>query len=248
MKNPSIKNLGLALSGVNSFSNNSFCLDLSTLALMILPLFLVTALSLFSSISLASGDCVGDYHVATKKLRHNIPPDALQKIRAHINDQNPSMGWKEVSQWGDEYAAIASRVLSKNGGVQNKFYRKLIATHWINVNGIKPYKENFLGTARQHFRQYVEMLETGYWPDSDQIVLSYLKSARDHNLPDLIVFDAAWDAAGLNGIRSWQSLNHLQDTRTVYPTRACFNIDSFEARRIITEDFAELPIELLISF
>ncbi len=215
-------------------------------------LFNLLAITASMSISLAStvsfGDCLNDFHIRQKSVPHNINAEALKEIDHLALIGNPMEGWQRVSVWGDPYAAVAAKVLASKTVFPASFYKKLIATHWLNINGEEIVKINFLATAQQHFRQYVELLHSGFWPDSDQILLSYLTATRSHQLPDITVFDAAWDAAGFNFMRSWQSLNNLPDERIVYPTQACMNISPMEARIILTRDFSELPFKYLLQY
>lgn len=213
---------------------------------LILKLFFI--INIFIALvhsSPARAKCLNDYRHQQLKTRHPIPEKVLEKLEALADQGKAQRGWQIVGRWGDPYAALAAKVLSSNNNPRDKFYRKLIGAHWINTNGVTKYRKFFYPTAKKHFRQYVELLRSGYWPDSDQIVLSYLTAVRSFNLPDLTVFDAAWDAAGLNRFRSWQSLNHFPAERTVYPTNVCINIDHHVARQIIRKDFADLPFEYI---
>lgn len=211
-------------------------------------------LKLFSVISIflaliqsspAEAKCINDYRVQQLKTYHNIPEKVLTRLEVLADQGKAQQGWKIVGDWGDPYAALAAKVLSSNNNPRDKFYRKLIASHWINTNGIEKYRKLFHPTAKKHFRQYVGLLRSGYWPDSDQIVLSYLTAVRSFNLPDITVFDAAWDAAGFNRFRTWQSLNQFSKDRTVLPTKVCMKIDSHVARQILGQDFADLPFEYI---
>lgn len=203
-------------------------------------------LNLFSK-PLNFENCLSDYHQQQKKIYHNIPKSELNKLDSLIQKNKIADGWRLVGSWGDPYAKIAANVLEPKDNLQSQFYQTLIQNHWINTNGEVLFKKLFSETAKQHFKQYVEILKTGFWPDSDQILMSYLNAVRIHKLPDLTVFDAAWDAAQLNHASSWQSLNHLPQELIVYPTHACFDINSLEAQQILIQDFADIPMALILD-
>lgn len=186
---------------------------------------------------LVKANCVSD--LETQQLRHhsNLSVKQVERLVELANKGKPVKGWKLLGDFGDPYAAVAAKVLSAKKSVMGSFYNNLITRHWIQATGLEKYKKNFQSVAQQHFRQYVEIIRaTGNWPDSDQILMSYFKAVRDHGLADITVFDAAWDAAGMNKYRSWQKLNHIEAERTVYPTNVCFQINQKEARRIIKQD------------
>lgn len=208
---------------------------------------LLVFLTFFGFVQSGHAKCINDYRIQQRKIPHTIPSKELEKLRALSRSGNLTAGWKIVSHWGDPYASLAAKVLSHGETMQDKFYQKLIATHWINTNGVKIYRTLFRATAQQHFKQYVELLHSGTWPDSDQIILSYLTAVRKNHLSDITVLDAAWDAAGFNRYRSWQSLNHFPAARTIYPTRVCMNVNKLEAQRVLAKDFLELPFELMFQ-
>ncbi|MGZ3770380.1 MAG: hypothetical protein ACXVCP_11215 [Bdellovibrio sp.] len=182
-------------------------------------------------------NCISDLQIQQLRFHANLNTQQIEKLVDLVQKEEPAKGWEMLGTWGDPYAAIAAKVLSENKSLKGSYYNNLIAHHWIQANGIEKYKANFLPVAKQHFGQYVSILQTtGNWPDSDQILMSYLKAVRDHGLKDITVFDAAWDSAGMNSIRPWQKLNHLEPERTVFPTNVCFNINKHEAKKIIRSD------------
>jgi len=189
--------------------------------------------------------CIVDYHISAKPVPHRMSAETVATLSRQFN--NPMEGWRILGENGDTYAAIAEKVLNPNSGVPFIFYRKLIRNHWQSAVGDAQLNLKFDLVAKKHFSQYVEIIKTGYWPDSDQILNSYLNAIRTYRLPDITVFDAAWDAAGMNWIQTWQALNHLPASRTVFPTRACFKIDPWQARQIVTHDLLSMPPEALKS-
>lgn len=203
--------------------------------------------ALFSSDQFSHAKCISDYHLQQKKIPHSISAKELRTLDTLARNGAPLAGWKIIGRQGDPYAFLAAKVLSNGENFQDQLYRKLISNHWINTVGVKTFRSLFLATAQEHFKQYVELLHSGYWPDSDQIVLSYLTAVRKNHLPDITVFDAAWDAAGFNYFRSWQSLNHFPASRIILPTQVCFNVNKFEAQQVLTKDFMDLPFEFIFQ-
>lgn len=189
-------------------------------------------------------ECLSDFRVITKQAPHNIPQEIISHLHELAQRNNPMEGWKLLGEQGDQYAAIAYQVLNPKAQVPYSAYRKLIQRHWINSVGSKKYLKNFDLVASQHFRQYVSIVSLGFLPDSDQIINSYYQAIRDHQLPDVTVFDGAWEAAGMNSLATWQSLNHLKGNREVYPSRACSNINKFQAMGIISMDLTQVPFYL----
>lgn len=198
----------------------------------ILPLFASTNPELFST----KEPCVSDYHFQRKWVPHFLPSALVQSLGDLVED--PARGWKILGENGDGYAAIAEKVLQPESQFPYFFYRTLIQNHWKHTAGESELKQKFHLVARKHFSQYVEIIKTGYWPDSDQILNSYLHAIRFYLLKDITVFDAAWDTAEMNKMNTWQSLNHISTERTVLPTVACFQIDKMEAKRVIAKDFS----------
>lgn len=179
--------------------------------------------------------CISDYHIQRKWVPHRLPQTIVKALEDLID--NPAQGWKILGENGDGYAAIAEKVLQPESTFPYFLYRSLIQNHWKNTAGESEMNQKFHLVARQHFSQYVEVIKTGYWPDSDQILNSYLNAIRLYGLQDITVFDAAWDTAEMNKMSTWQSLNHISAARSVIPTEACFQIDKTEAKKIIKKDF-----------
>lgn len=202
------------------------------LRFFILCFLLLTSLT----IQQVQAKCLSDYHQIQKKVRHHLSSKEIDQLDIFIQTKNPALGWALLGTKGDSYAEVAAKVLDPQAVFPASIYKKLIKYHWVNVNGYEKVRADFDETAVQHFTQYVELLSSGYWPDSDQILNSYLKAVDDHGLPDLTVFDATWDSSGFNLFKSWQSLNNLPVSRTVYPTNACYDISKYQARKAILKD------------
>lgn len=194
----------------------------------------------FALAKFAQSSCLSDFNIQQKKVLHNLSTNDLAIINDFAENANPILGWKKLADTGDAYAKMAYRVLANSSSPKSLLLKNLIRKHWINTVGYENFSKYFNLVAIQHFKQYAKIVSNGYWPDSDQILMSYLQAVRDYNLPDETVFDATWDASGMNTFSSWQKLNHLNSARTVYPTQSCYGIDKNYALKIIAEDFSTI--------
>ena len=129
--------------------------------------------------------------------------------------------WAYLSGWGDDYARVAYGVIAEPTSPEARLYHDLIRDHWFNVVGRDAYRAYFQPVARQHFLQYLSLLHSGYWPDSDQVINSYLAAARKFGLPDVAVFDAGWDTSGIGDLASWEDVVGFAPDRTVRESRVC---------------------------
>ncbi len=183
------------------------------------------------------------YHIQTKINKHHLTDDELKTLvdLANTNDlestRAQAKGMKLLGERGDTYAAIAEKVLSEDSLWPYSVLRKFIRKHWLNTVGEEEMKKKFNLVARQHFKQYVEMVQLGSFPDSDQILNSYLNAARVNDLPDIVVFDAAWAASDHGKMITWEQLNNLPPSRTVSPSKSCYIIDKVEANKVVINDY-----------
>jgi hypothetical protein len=206
--------------------------------------FFCIAALFFTSLASADLGCLEDFRIQQKYVAHTLSSRQLHRLESFAAHAKPSQGWKALGESGDSYAELAHRVVSDDSGLVNAFYRSLIRAHWLNTAGEAGYKTQFKAVAVQHFRQYVAILKTGYWPDSDQILLSYLTAVKDHSLPQTTVFDAVWARSGYDRVVTWQELNHLSPGRTVVDSRICLDgIEPFKAWEIVNLDFLTLPFK-----
>lgn len=183
------------------------------------------------------------YHIQTKINAHHLTADELKTLvdLANTNDlestRAQAKGMKLLGERGDTYAAIAEKVLSVDAPWPYSILRKFIRNHWLNTVGEEVMKKKFNLVARQHFKQYVEMVQLGSFPDSDQILNSYLNAVRVNGLPDIVVFDAAWAASDHGKMITWEQLNNLPPSRTVSPSNSCYIIDKVEATKVVINNF-----------
>ncbi len=217
---------------------------------LILKVFIsaTLALGLIAEVSFASskgGHCHNNFNFRAANAPHNIPQQVLEKLKELADNNQPMEGWKLLGQYGDRYAAIAHQVLNPNASFPYSGYRKLITNHWVNAAGYMNFHNKFSLVAAQHFKQYVSIVLKGSYPDSDQVINSYYQAVRTYGLPDATVFDGAWEAAGMNGIATWQELNKLTGNRLVNPSRACNKISTAVAIPLMTEDFTEATLSII---
>ncbi len=186
---------------------------------------------------------LGEYKSQTHKTPHFLTQEEINSLESWAlsadseSTETQAKGMKLLGQRGDSYATMAEKVLQSDSTFPYTLLRKFIRTHWINTVGEDEMNKKFNLVAQQHFKQYVEMIRSGFFPDSDQILNSYLDAARLNGLPDIVVFDAVWAASKNNNTITWEQLNNLPPARIVSPSNVCFQIDQNQADRIIQEDF-----------
>lgn len=152
-------------------------------------------------------------HGALRKVKHNLTYSQIQLLIRLAIEGKPEEGWKKLAQFGDHYADDAYDVISHPRRFPGAFFYNLIQSNWINSAGIEAYHRSFKSFAIQHFRQYVTVLSMGYWPDAQQICLSYRKAAEDHKVPVSVVMDGLLTESGLNQLVSWQNIIGLESNR-----------------------------------
>ncbi|MGZ3790595.1 MAG: hypothetical protein ACXVLQ_18985 [Bacteriovorax sp.] len=172
-----------------------------------------------------------------EQRKHHISVFQLKELQTLATSGEVAKGWKRLSEMADSYAAAATEVIRPESewGV---FSSRLVRIHWINAAGVEAYKKNFLSVARQHFRQYVQLLTTGYFPDSKEICISYRKAVTDHGLPPITVFDGAWIRSGFDQLARWEIFSQVPTTRWAN-SNVFLDVDKNEAREIIETDFTE---------
>lgn len=181
--------------------------------------------------------CNDNYLVPATYVPHSLTSEDFYNLHFFVNVGNPEAGWRYLSNHGDGYAKMALQVVQTRFRPSTFLKHSLIRTHWIHTTGIKDFKEKFKGVAIQHLKQYIEILETGYWPDSDQILLSYIEALRKYNLSASTAFDINWQYSLLEPMLTWQKAVELTENRIVDPTRICVKHPSFKSNLTIIGDF-----------
>lgn len=184
----------------------------------------------------AFGQCLDDYRVNQRWAPHHLAAAQLATANQLAQSGQPGPGWHFLAQLGDPYAALAANVVDPAPNTAGVYFHQYVYQHWVNVVGPEKTAANFEIFARQHFRQYVEVLNSGTWPDGDQILNSYLTAARGHGLPEMVVFDAVWTASDLSKVVSWQVLNQLPPARLIWSSRICLSITRDAANRSLERD------------
>jgi hypothetical protein len=180
--------------------------------------------------------CLTDYRVNQSWQPHHLSRQHLEIVNRLARSGQPGNGWHYLASLGDTYASLAAIVLNPVPGTPDVLFHQYIHRHWENVVGPVKTATHFMSFAKVHFKQYVSVLNSGTWPDADQILNSYLASARKHSLPQLVVFGAAWTASDFSNIVSWQVLNMLPSDRMIGNSRICLTITREEANQIIKRD------------
>jgi hypothetical protein len=197
---------------------------------------LLLILGLISPI-LAHAECLSDYRINQSWQPHHLSAKQLRIAERYARNNDPERGWHYIASLGDAYAGLAANVVAPDPNSIGVHFHNFVRQHWVNVAGADATQAHFTGFARQHFRQYVEMLKAGSWPDADQILNSYLTAARSHSLPEMVVFDAAWTASSFSWLISWQILNQLPLGRQIFASRICLRISREAADQVLAWDF-----------
>jgi len=181
--------------------------------------------------------CLEDYLHNERWVPHAMTREDLKKAVAAAQRNGVDHGWKFVSRFGDNYAGLASLVTRDDSGGPQPGFGQMVHRHWQTVVGPELERAYFDKVAAQHFKQYVRILETGTWPDSNQILLSYLTAVRSYGLPDELVFDAAWLSSRYRFVSDWRAFNTLPFERWANTDRVCLQIDETKADQLIERDF-----------
>lgn len=203
--------------------------------------------------------CIPDFRYQQRHEAHHLRPWQIRLLREvamrSYSEGDPTVlgpgldrrreivaeGWRLLSGWGDSYAARAEQVVAESRLDEASVFHRIVRDHWLNSVGEDRTRDFFTSVARTHFKQYLEIImETGNWPDSDQILNSYLTATRLFRLPDIVAFDSAWRDSGVNRLISWQRILHLDRSRIVKHSVACTDTDSLRALAVIFHDFIDL--------
>jgi hypothetical protein len=185
-------------------------------------------------------NCISDFHVQQKTMRNGLSKAQLRKLQTYSDQKKTAEGWRWLGHHGDPYAAFAYKIVATPATDQEKLFHELVRDHWLNTVGRKQYAQAFKAVAVLHFQHYNQILQTGYWPDSDQILNSYLAASRSFKLPDIVIFDSAWSESGIEFFQSWEDLLGLSPLRVVGDSRVCTHTNPFEAFFVIAQDMFDL--------
>ncbi len=183
-----------------------------------------------------ASQCISDYRISQLQVRHNISTELLERLRYYAESGQPQEGWQALSEVGDSYALTAKDLDTDVYAEKHGMFPKLLETHWKITTGRAAYEKYFYPLAYQHYRQYVEILETGYWPDSDQLINSYLAACRKFNLPETTAINAVWMSSTFSGFVRWEKAIGLTAQRIVPKSRACVTIGDGQATGIMLKD------------
>ncbi len=194
-------------------------------------------------------NCLTDFHQNTKKIRHTLTPFDMRVIHGILKKGEVSNGWNYLAYSGDGYALMARNVVKNSTTFVGKTSHALIRSHWIHTTGLENYETLFAQVALQHFIQYVEILDTGFWPDSDQILLSYIRALQMSGIDGVTAFDVTWQNTFLEPIMSWQEFVKLPEDRIVFDSKICKKSGGLESHVFILADFLlVLPESLFLKF
>ena len=179
--------------------------------------------------------CTSDYLYSATRDYHRLSSAQLAKLESYVASGEPDKGWATLANYGDAYAIFAAKMTDRLTS-DSTFLENMLAVHWETTNSREIFQRYTVPYARQHYRQYVEILKSGVWPDSDQIVNSYLAAARKLHLPEDTVLVATWMSSCMGGLFRWQDALRLPRERIVERSNACVDIDEWRAAYVIFRD------------
>jgi hypothetical protein len=189
----------------------------------------------------SQNNCMVSFTEAHAQVPHGLTAEQMATLKAYLLADDTAGGWEYLATFGDKYASISAQVISDDPKYKDEIFHKMVRNHWLNTVGKARTDAFFQLVAHQHLRQYVEIMETGYWPDSDQILMSYITATRTYDLDDFVVFDEVWVKSGLDAILKWETLLGMKSNRIVKSSYVCVNIDGLKAFFAILRDLVELP-------
>lgn len=132
-------------------------------------------------------------------LKTNYSPAYMAELQIKLDAGDYKGFWTSLGQNGDTYAdnaAVVTGSVPKNS--YDQMMQDLVKVHWDNTAGAGMYDQHFKDFAIAHARQYYEILKTGDFPSTTEIVNSYdtarqkVNAAKGVNMPPEVIFDAAW--------------------------------------------------------
>jgi hypothetical protein len=184
-----------------------------------------------------SSPCISDYHQNSTKQPHQINSFNMRILKNFLKNKDVAGGWNFLNYLGDPYAEMAWKVIVGGRTFTGLSTFSLIRTHWIHTTGLANYEKLFQQVAYQHFSQYVEILESGYFPDSDQILLSYIRALELSGIGRDSTFDVIWQNSVLQKLISWQDIVDLQKERIVLDSKVCKISENSAKQLLIIPDF-----------
>lgn len=207
-----------------------------TVRAVLTPFILLVAVIMGIATFARADECISDYLISQNHERHNLSLQQMDALRADAAAGEAQRGWERLAGYGDHYAVFAAKITHHSDSGHLDFFGRMLEVHWEVSNNREIFEKYGEAYAIQHFRQYVEILETGFWPDSDQIVNSYLVAARKFNLPEDTALIAVWMSSCMAGLVPWQDAIQLPKGRVVSHSKACMDIGMFQAAGVIFQD------------
>lgn len=124
-----------------------------------------------------------------------IPQSAIQEARDHLSQGRVMEAWNVLAQAGDRYADNAVAVLGRNSDAADRVFELLVKSTWENTVGKDAYDSKFPAVARQHLSNYLDILQSGRMPTTQDIITSYESAARGNDLPPEVAIDGIWSKA-----------------------------------------------------
>ena len=172
-----------------------------------------------------------------------IPQSAIQEARDHLSQGRVMEAWNVLAQAGDRYADNAAAVLGRNSDAADRVFELLVKSTWENTVGKDAYDSKFPAVARQHLSNYLDILQSGRMPTTQDIITSYESAARGNDLPPEVAIDGIWSkAADILG-SSWGVALGLEPSR-ITTSNATNNLTPDEARGLIARAMGQTVNDL----
>ncbi|VUZ26587.1 Uncharacterised protein, partial [uncultured Comamonas sp.] len=159
----------------------------------------------------------------------SITQEQLMVVKSYAEAGDYKAGWKYLASIGDNYADNAYVVTTGDSdGLVDRLMHRLVKNYWDAVAGSGEYHRKFDGVAKQHFSQYVKIIDDnkGILPNSRDIEDSYRSAVTDYNLPPNTAIDGAitqsfgeildrlWPGEKHEGL-DWTDALGMEDSRQV---------------------------------
>ena len=174
-------------------------------------------------------------------------PEYLISLQAKLDSSNVSGFWSDLAANGDSYADDAAVVTGATPTSPfHELIKDLVKIHWDNTTPAGTYELYFDEFALKHAQNYLNILQGGNFPNTDEIIDSYHNARQSVNdshslsLPPEMVFDSVWDAADLAGVKlpGWDNLLRMEPERDTGTPDA--GISQSSALSTLAEDLSDL--------
>lgn len=180
---------------------------------------------------------------STSTVPNTIPPSTVQTARDLWSQSRYAEAWNILAQAGDRYADNAAGVLGLNQDAADKFFQTLVRHHFENTVGVDAYNQLFDDVARDHLGNYLDILDSGFMPTTQDIVNSYEESLSLNGLDKSAAFDGAWAKALDPADSSWGTFLGMDSSR-ITTSDTTNNLSREQALNLLKKDIAQTVMDL----